>query len=149
MASEAVQIATALKTDLDAQSWPVTLTSYREYLGHISREDLGTANRVSIFPYSHNLGAISRGSVEREHGVAIVLRSSAAPEVASGVDELVETVEDLSDRYRLQKINYTEDSIATPTAVAQLLGDQLYDVDRLADSRTFLGGLIITYTTRS
>jgi hypothetical protein len=145
MSSLAADIADALKTDMDGQTWPVVLTTAREYLVSISRTDLGATKRASIFPYTHATERGSgRGNVTREHGIAIVLRAQVDPADNSDVDELVETLEDIADRYSLTTLN-----AAVPQGVEMILSNQLYDVDRLADSRVFQGGIVITYTTRN
>ena len=149
MASQSVQIANALKTDIDAETWPVTLTTYREYLGQLSRSDLGSVNRVSIFPYTLTTERSSRSGVAHERGVGLVLRSQVDPNTASEVDEMIETVESLAARYMATPITYDTDKTATPVSVTQISGDQMYDVDRLADGRVFQGGILITYSTRN
>lgn len=144
MASLSATIADAVKTDLDAQSWPVTLTTVRDYLLPLSRVDMGVANNVNVFPVKHSIGRITRAGTEREHGIAVVLRAAADPGDSSAVDLLVETVEAWIDRYIETTIGG-----ATPAGVELVGIDTLYDPDLLTEARTFLGGIIITYTTRT
>lgn len=143
MASVAATIADALKTDIDAQSWPLTLTTYREYMTSINRATLGSEVRVSIFPYTHQIERIARSTTTKTHGVGVVIRAAADPDDPASLDDLVETIEALASRYALEPIGG-----GTPNIVQMLVADQLYDVDQLADSRLFVGGITINYQTR-
>lgn len=145
MAGEAAAIADLLKADIDGQSWPVTLASFREYMTPVQRSTLGITKRLSIFPYTHQIErGVGRGSATRTHGVAVVLRASVEPEDITSVDPLVETLEDIADRYTITPLG---DGV--PQTSQMILGDQLYDIDQLADSRLFVGGIIINYQTRT
>lgn len=144
MASAAAAIAEALKVDVVGQSWPVTVSANREFLAPIRLADLSTTNRVSIFPYTLTVENVSRGAIGRDYGVGLVLRAQASPADTAGVDALVETIEDMADRYLKTVVGG-----ATPTGVSMILGDELYDVDRLAQDLLFQGGILITYTTRT
>lgn len=144
MASLSAAIAAALKTDLDGQSWPVTVTSFREYLAPIRRADLGAQVRASIFPYTLAPERASRASISRLHGIGLVLRAAATPSDIAAVDLLVETVELMADRYL-----FTAIGASTPESVEMLNGSDIYDVDRLGQDQLFQGGLIITVNTRT
>lgn len=144
MASLSATIADALKTDIDAQSWPVTLTTAREYLRPLARADMGAAKRVSVFPVRLRMGNVSRGGTEREHGIAVVLRAAVNPATTADVDALVETVEALADRYQKQAIGE-----GTPSSVEFPAGDTIYDPEAMAEDQAFIGGIIITYSTRT
>lgn len=144
MASLAATIADALQTDLDAQSWPVVLTTTRDYLMPMSRAEMGSVRHVNVFPVRHRIARVSRGSAERQHGIAVVLRSAVTPSDSDAVDLLVETVEAWIDRYIEEKLG-----AATPIEVELVGVDTLYDPELLTEASTFLGGIIITYTTRT
>lgn len=143
MASTAATIADSLKTDIDAQSWPVTLATYREYMTSINRATLGSEMRVSIFPYTHQVERIARSTTTKTHGVGVVIRAAVDPDDKDALDDLIETIESLSERYAIEPIGG-----GSPSLVQMLLADQLYDVDQLADSRLFVGGITINYQTR-
>jgi hypothetical protein len=143
MASAAATIADSLKTDIDAQSWPVTLSTYREYMTSINRATLGSEIRVSIFPYTHQVERIARSTTTKTHGVGVVIRAAVDPDDKDALDDLIETIESLSERYAIEPIGG-----GSPNLVQMLLADQLYDVDQLADSRLFVGGITINYQTR-
>lgn len=143
MASAAATIADSLKTDIDAQSWPVTLATYREYMTSINRATLGSDIRVSIFPYTHQVERIARSTTTKTHGVGVVIRAAVDPDDKDALDDLIETIESLSERYAIEPIGG-----GSPNLVQMLLADQLYDVDQLADSRLFVGGITINYQTR-
>jgi len=51
MSSIAADLAEALKIDLDGESWPVTLTTFREYLFPLERTSLGNTKRLSLFHF--------------------------------------------------------------------------------------------------
>jgi len=143
MASAAATIADSLKTDIDAQSWPVTLSTYREYMTSINRATLGSEIRVSIFPYTHQVERIARSTTTKTHGVGVVIRAAVDPDDKDALDDLIEAIESLSERYAIEPIGG-----GSPNLVQMLLADQLYDVDQLADSRLFVGGITINYQTR-
>ena len=144
MASLAATIANAVKADLDGQVWPVSLTTVRDYLLPLSRAEMGTTKQVNVFPVRHRITRVSRNSTERQHGIAVVLRAGVSPDDSDAVDLLVETVEAWIDRYIEEKLG-----TATPIEVELVGVDTLYDPDLLTEAETFLGGIIITYTTRT
>lgn len=149
MSSPSADLADALKTDLDGQSYPVTLTTAREYLVPLKRTELGSAKRVSIFPFELRAEREGRNGSSNERGIGLILRAAVDPTDASAVDDLVETVEDMIARYLITPIDYGASANAIPTGITLINGDQLYDVDLLGQSRIFQGGFITTYTTRT
>lgn len=148
MASEIVDITQAVTDDINAQSWNLTFTAERKYLAPASKKSMGDTNYVHVFPLTWDWETASRGSERDTYGVIVMFRRAVDPSSTATIDSLIEQIEDMVDRYQKTKAvpNY-ETAKVTNVTLASPQGE-IYDIDELSASRTFVSAFVIEITNK-
>jgi len=144
MACLAGQIADAVTTELNAESWSQSFTAIRKYRARYALPDLQSL-RVAVLLGPASFETLSRGRDDIHYAVDVAILKKINPDDNAQVDPLVELMEQIKDHFRGKGL--TADSRAIFCMKREFVspGEALIDDDHLSDDRTFAGAIRLNW----
>ena len=139
MSTEIGDIAAALVTELNAQTWSQTFTAARFYRPLTQLKNLGTL-AVTVVPRGLLATEGSRSEEEYAYELAIVVQKRLEAVTNALIDPLVDLVEQIADHFRLSRCPGYAAAICRAMAT-----DPLADEDDLNEFNQFTSILTLTY----
>ena len=139
MAHIAVEIAEAVKDEINAETFSVAITATRAFLPKYDLKDMSTLH-VTVVPKALEVTTATRATATNNIDVDVVVQQIVDPDSISAVDALMAIVQEIADFFRLRKL--TEYS-------ASWVGTQqvLYSVEHMNEKRLFTNVLTFTFRT--
>ena len=134
-----IQLADAVATDLNEQTWEPSFEATRSYRPTFDLEDLETL-RVTVAPAAMEMMPLSRGEYERRLGVLVVVQARMGLEQMDRLDELANLIHEIGEH--LTDLELADMPDARFTGIEN---DPLYHPDILETKRVFLAPMLATY----
>lgn len=135
-----IEIAEAVKDDLNAGSWSHVFTAARAYL---PENDAGTLStlRVSVVPSAVRKEVLTRSNERGEYRIGIIVQKKVDDKLNATLDPLMRLVEEIMDYLFMRKLDNYADAFPSTT----IANDPIYDVEDLEEDLIFTAPVEVEY----
>jgi hypothetical protein len=141
------QIADAVVTELNAQSFSQEFTSVRKYRVKYALTALQSL-KVAVSPGPASFELLDRRRDDTQYATDVVFLKKIDPDSNTAVDALVELMEEIKDHFRAKGLTAGSTAIFCRSREFINPGDSLVDESLLKDSRTFVGVVRLQWRLR-
>jgi hypothetical protein len=138
--AEITDIAAALVTALNAQSWPVTFQAERAYQPTFELKDLKTL-KVTVVPKGVMITQVTREKASHDYQVDVGVQKKFQKGDAAELDPLMELVQQIANLFRGQRLN---GMLAAMWIKSEI--NPLYSLEHMEQYRQFTS--VVTFTFR-
>ena len=146
MAANIIDIADAVVTGLNAQSFSQSFTAVRDYVYDISLPDHSSLT-VSVWPAGYETSPVARAAVEREYAIHVRVAKkvavTSATERKSSIDPMMLLVEEIANYIEPTE---TSDELGPAGATWVATDNNEIDYEQLNELNQF--SLVLTFTFR-
>ena len=139
MAHVAVDIAEAVKDEINDNTFSVAITATRAFVPHFDLKDMA-ALHVTVVPMTLDVAAASRGAATNNVDVDVVVQKIVDPDSIAAVDALMSIVQEIADFFRLRRLTeYSASWVGTRQV--------LFSPEHMNEKRLFTNVLTFTFRT--
>ncbi len=139
MAAKIVDLAEAVVTELNAESFSQAFTATRHYVPKIDLKDAASLS-VLVAPSGFSTSIASRANDDEEYTIDIGVLKRLTVDGNTELDPLMLLVEEIKNHFRRK-------TIASPAAVCtEITNDPIFDIESLDQKRQFASVLNLKFS---
>jgi len=139
VASVAVEIAEAVKTELNAEAFGMAFTAERAYLPEYDLQDMSVLT-VTVVPKAMDGERVARSAEQVDYQIDVGVQKKLATASVAEIDALMALVQEIADRLRFRRLAEKPDALWVRTQ-----NEPVYSVEHLSQLRQFTSVLTLTY----
>ena len=134
-----IDVAEAVKDELNAGSFSAEFTAQRLYQPHYELKDMKVLH-VSVVPASTALSLADRKSTRRDEQIHVAVQEKLQTADNDEIDALMDLVQEIADHFHTRRLNAVESAICTEAENAPI-----YDQEHMEKWRQFTSLLTLTF----